>query len=50
MIGVILSAVTLAFVNRTAELAELDAAGRKGGLLVIYGRRRVKVQGAVLQG
>lgn len=33
--------VTLAFVNRASELAELDAAARKGGLLVMYGRRRV---------
>lgn len=31
----------LSFVNRTAELAELDAAERKGGLLVVYGRRRI---------
>ena len=31
----------LSFVNRTAELKELDAAARKGGLLVVYGRRRV---------
>ena len=29
------------FVNREAELRELDAAARRGGLLVIYGRRRV---------
>ncbi len=33
--------MTLEFVNRAAELAELDAAARKGGLLVVYGRRRV---------
>ena len=29
------------FVNRHAELRELDAAAKHGGLLVIYGRRRV---------
>lgn len=29
------------FVNRDAELRELDLAARKGGLLVVYGRRRV---------
>lgn len=31
----------LEFVNRDAELRELDAAAKRGGLLVIYGRRRV---------
>jgi hypothetical protein len=31
----------LAFVNRRRELAELEAARRAGGLLVVYGRRRV---------
>lgn len=31
----------LAFVNRTAELKELDMAARAGGLLVFFGRRRV---------
>lgn len=31
----------LAFVNRGAELAELDAAARQGGLLIVFGRRRV---------
>lgn len=31
----------LAFVNRTAELSELDAHARAGGLLVVFGRRRV---------
>lgn len=31
----------LEFVNRAAELAELDAHAREGGLLVIFGRRRV---------
>ncbi len=29
------------FVNRNAELRELDAAAKRGGLLVLYGRRRV---------
>src|SRR3989304_3339524 len=29
------------FVNRDAELRELDAAARRGGLLVVFGRRRV---------
>lgn len=29
------------FVNRDAELRELDAAAKRGGLLVVYGRRRV---------
>jgi uncharacterized protein len=33
--------VKLAFVNRTAELKELDAAAKLGGLMVLYGRRRV---------
>lgn len=31
----------LAFVNRAAELRELDAAAAAGGLLVFFGRRRV---------
>ncbi len=31
----------LDFVNRTRELAELDAHAREGGLLVVFGRRRV---------
>lgn len=31
----------LDFVNREAELHELDAAAKRGGLLVVYGRRRV---------
>jgi AAA+ ATPase superfamily predicted ATPase len=31
----------LAFVNRKAELGELDASARRGGLLVLSGRRRV---------
>lgn len=31
----------LDFVNRVSEQSELDAAMRKGGLLVIFGRRRV---------
>jgi AAA+ ATPase superfamily predicted ATPase len=29
------------FVNRDAELHELDAAAKRGGLLVVFGRRRV---------
>jgi AAA+ ATPase superfamily predicted ATPase len=33
--------MSLAFVNRERELRELDAAARSGGLLVVYGRRRV---------
>ncbi len=33
--------MNLAFANRTAELNELDAAARAGGLLVVFGRRRV---------
>lgn len=33
--------MNLEFVNRKAELLELDAAARKGGVLVVYGRRRV---------
>src|SRR5271156_1341818 len=31
----------LTFTNRTGELKELDAAARAGGLLVVFGRRRV---------
>lgn len=38
---VTLPAVNMEFVNRQAELRELDAAGKHGGLLVVYGRRRV---------
>lgn len=33
--------MALNFVNREAEIRELDAAARRGGLLVVYGRRRV---------
>jgi hypothetical protein len=33
--------VRLPFVNRVADLRELDGAARRGGLLVVYGRRRV---------
>ncbi|MCW5557900.1 MAG: ATP-binding protein [Verrucomicrobiae bacterium] len=33
--------MSLGFVNRKAELAELDIAARHGGLLVVFGRRRV---------
>jgi AAA+ ATPase superfamily predicted ATPase len=31
----------LAFVNRESELQELDRAKQRGGLLVVYGRRRI---------
>jgi hypothetical protein len=31
----------LAFANREAELRALDTAAKQGGLLVVYGRRRV---------
>jgi hypothetical protein len=31
----------MVFVNRDAELRELDAAARRGGLVVVFGRRRV---------
>jgi AAA+ ATPase superfamily predicted ATPase len=31
----------LPFTNRTDELKELDAAAKAGGLLVVFGRRRV---------
>jgi AAA+ ATPase superfamily predicted ATPase len=31
----------LQFVNREPELRELEAATRKGGLLLVYGRRRI---------
>src|SRR3990167_2515629 len=34
-------AVPMDFVNRVAELAELDSAARRGGLLAVFGRRRV---------
>ncbi|MFI5403007.1 MAG: ATP-binding protein [Planctomycetota bacterium] len=33
--------MSLEFVNRERELRELDAAARRGGLVVVYGRRRV---------
>ena len=33
--------VNMTFVNREAELRELDAAAKHGGLLVVFGRRRV---------
>ncbi len=36
-----LPAVNMEFVNRGAELRELDAAAKRGGLLVVFGRRRV---------
>lgn len=33
--------MSLAFVNREAELRALDTAAKHGGLLVVFGRRRV---------
>jgi AAA+ ATPase superfamily predicted ATPase len=36
-----LPGVNMEFVNRDAELRELDAAAKRGGLLVVFGRRRV---------
>ncbi|MGH8581253.1 MAG: ATP-binding protein, partial [Gammaproteobacteria bacterium] len=36
-----LSRMKLDFVNREAELRELHTAAKRGGLLVVYGRRRV---------
>jgi len=36
-----LPAMNMEFVNRDAELRELDAAAKRGGLLVVFGRRRV---------
>jgi hypothetical protein len=33
--------MNMVFVNRDAELRELDAAAKHGGLLVVFGRRRV---------
>jgi hypothetical protein len=36
-----LPAMNMDFVNRDAELRELDAAAKRGGLLVVFGRRRV---------
>lgn len=33
--------MALDFVNRTSEIGRLDEAWRKGGLVVVYGRRRV---------
>ena len=35
------SGMELPFTNRTQELKELAAAAKAGGLLVIFGRRRV---------
>jgi predicted AAA+ superfamily ATPase len=39
--SVTLPRMKLPFVNREVELRELDAAARRGGLLVLYGRRRI---------
>ena len=36
-----LPVANMEFVNRAAELRELDAAAKHGGLLVVFGRRRV---------
>jgi AAA+ ATPase superfamily predicted ATPase len=36
-----LPGMNMEFVNRDAELRELDAAAKRGGLLVVFGRRRV---------
>ena len=33
--------MNIEFVNRESELGELDAAAKRGGLLVVFGRRRV---------
>jgi AAA+ ATPase superfamily predicted ATPase len=33
--------MNMEFVNRDAELRELDAAAKRGGLLVVFGRRRI---------
>jgi uncharacterized protein len=41
MFDCIHSLMKLPFVNREAELVELDAAARRGGLLIVFGRRRV---------
>ncbi len=41
MFGGTLWSIVLRFVNRAAELRELDTAARRGGLLVVFGRRRV---------
>ena len=37
----ILPSMNLDFVNREAELRELNVAARRGGLMVVFGRRRV---------
>jgi hypothetical protein len=37
--GGTLPAVNMEFVNREAELRELDGAAKHGGLLVVFGRR-----------
>lgn len=37
----IMTFMALDFTNREKELQELDAAAKRGGLLVVYGRRRV---------
>lgn len=41
MFGETVPGMELPFTNRTDELKELDAAAKAGGLLVVFGRRRV---------
>jgi hypothetical protein len=41
MPGITYFLMKLAFVNRAAEMAVLEAAAKRGGLLVVFGRRRV---------
>ena len=41
MFGATVPNMDLPFTNRTAELKELDSAAKAGGLLVVFGRRRV---------
>jgi AAA+ ATPase superfamily predicted ATPase len=41
MLAYSVSPVNMRFVNRVEEMRELDAAAQRGGLLVLYGRRRV---------
>ncbi len=41
MLRATVESMELAFTNRVAELGELESAARMGGLLVVFGRRRV---------
>ena len=41
MVGARIARMELPFTNRVDELKELDAAAKAGGLLVVFGRRRV---------